>query len=33
MGVQLIAPAFEESEMLAVASALEAALGAAGEVR
>ncbi|HOX21160.1 MAG TPA: Asp-tRNA(Asn)/Glu-tRNA(Gln) amidotransferase subunit GatA [Gemmatimonadales bacterium] len=33
VGVQIIAPAFEESRMLALASALEAALGAAGEVR
>jgi aspartyl-tRNA(Asn)/glutamyl-tRNA(Gln) amidotransferase subunit A len=33
VGVQIIAPAFKESEMLAVARALEAALGAAGEVR
>ncbi len=33
VGAQLIAPAFGESKMLAVASALEAALDAAGEVR
>ncbi len=33
VGVQLIAPAFEEPRMLALASALEAALGAAVEVR
>ena len=33
VGAQLIAPAFGEARMLAVAAALEAALGAAGEVR
>jgi aspartyl-tRNA(Asn)/glutamyl-tRNA(Gln) amidotransferase subunit A len=33
VGAQLIAPAFEETRMLAVGGALEAALGAVREVR